>query len=151
MKKEPNGRAPVERNVRHGETTESFLFFLQNNGACPVEILAKQPFWGGIRGRIDVLIKQGRIERVKIVNEVESSKNNRAIVTAYKVVPGCQLSPLKRLASGAPSYNEKRHLQRLPKMIDKAKKLLEENGFTVVPNATVRRPPLEGLEQQDEI
>jgi hypothetical protein len=134
---ENDNRATVKRTAKLGETTENFLVFLQNNGTCPVEILAKQLFWGGIRSRIGVLVKQGRITRVKIVNEVENSKNNRFIVTAYKIVPGCQLTALKRLAIGSPAitYNEKRHIQRLPKMIEKAKKLLEENGFTVVPNA----------------
>lgn len=79
--------------MSYGETTKKFLLFLEENGPQTFKQLQSQPFWGGIHNAIPHLIKQGRIEKVK-VNNPDTSPRSRAVVAAIKLGDGAIESPI---------------------------------------------------------
>jgi len=123
---------------KHGETTKSFLLYLKENGPKTAKQLEKMTFWGGVRSRVGVLIKQGRIEKVKVANPI-SEHHSRSVAVAFKFIDG---SDVNHQARGRPgrrveeTYGERVARERKCKSVAKAIALLNQQGFIVIlPNA----------------
>jgi hypothetical protein len=65
--------------------TEQLLEFLRTNGPQASRELALQPFWGGVRTRIPVLVKQGRLIPVDVANPDSGRRGQRVVVRGFKV------------------------------------------------------------------
>ena len=125
----------------YGETTRQFLSFLRERGPQTAKQLSEQKFWGGVRTRVQVLIKQGRVEKVLVANPDENpGPYSRAVCTAFKLVQSAVYGPIKGRPDGK-KYKEKRKAEREEKAVARAIAFLEQRGYKVAtPNVQDHRP-----------
>jgi hypothetical protein len=124
-----------------GDTTAKFISYLKEHGPQTVKQLEELPFFAGVRSRIGVLVKQGRIERVSVANPF-SSKNTRAVVVAYKSVDGAIEGALPRGRRVEETYRERELREKKARAVARAIILLEQQGYKVLPpNAVLSGKP----------
>ena len=111
--------------LKKGERVTQILEYIKKNGPQTRQQLRNASLLGNAGNTIDTLVKQGRLQKVTVANPL-SNKNDRTVVTAYKFVDGAKIGIL------SPIPNTQRR-------IDNAIKLLEQNGYTVSPNAKLSR------------
>lgn len=116
----------TKRTDGRSSTTE-LLEFLLKNGPQTARQLAREPFWGGVRTRMDHYIAQGRVIKCEVVNPDEGPRL-RTIVTAYKVPDDVFTGILQRKRTGPTARQTKES-----RGIARAKAYLEEKGYTVTP------------------
>ena len=68
----------------HDGATIQLLAYLEKNGATAIKELEKTVFFKSVRSRVPELVKQGRIERVKVFNPDSGKKGERLTLAGLK-------------------------------------------------------------------
>lgn len=125
-----------------GDTTRKFISHLKKHGPQTVKQLEVQPFWGGVRTRIGVLVKQGRIIRVTVANPY-SGKYAKSVARAYKAADGAiegVMPRSRRVSETSRDRKLRENRERTKKRaIAKAIILLEQQGYKVIPPQCVEQ------------
>lgn len=116
----------------YGDTTKQFIQFLIDNGPQTAKQLEAHTFFGGVRSRIPKLIEQGRVEKVEVANPLTYA-HSRAATIAYKATVNACPEPVQRAGRGKETYAERVRREKKERAVDRAIKLLKQQGYTVVP------------------
>jgi len=117
----------------YGETTAAFISHLKANGPQTAKQLEAFSFWGGVRTRIGVLVKQGRVVKVSVANP-EAARYSRAVVVAYKAAEDAEEGPVARgRRRDGETYDERVRREKKERAVARAIALLEQQGYKVLP------------------
>jgi hypothetical protein len=116
--------------MAYGDKTIEFLQFLRLHGPQTRRQLEEQPFWSGIRGKIEKLVAQGRIEKVSVANPL-TYPHSPAAVMAFKTgkVTFDRIPGARRVAE---TYDERVRRESKARAVARAIVLLEQQGYKII-------------------